>query len=359
MPQSWSKRADLSKGLSAVRDMFRTAEVDEDRDKVVGALLRSCLAFFPASAAALLLRGRPSVRSFLTRECYSNGPGTTSCETLRETGGLNRRALEASEPFSLEVGEEGVSFDPALDGIPGLPTPRQILCAPVGEVSRVLGSLMLFFESSVSSPEAVLKALVRLAATGRQALHQQSSFERLRRLSTTDDLTGAYNYRYLLDGLRREIRRATRFEQVFSVIMLDVDHLKEYNDLHGHLAGSRLLAAFSQIVQRQLRAVDTMAKYGGDEFVVILPQTEKGGARVVAERIRRAIEAHAFPGEARKITTSLGISSFPADGNQVETLLARADEALYEAKKGGRNRVCVVGEDSPAPPRPHTEGKSD
>ena len=125
--------------------------------------------------------------------------------------------------------------------------------------------------------------------------------------------------------------------------MLDVDNLKTYNDQHGHLRGSHLLREMAGLLAEQVRSFDLVAKYGGDEFSVILPQTERDGAMVVAERIRAAIEAHAFPlVQAGQITVSLGLALFPTDGSDVTSLIQAADRALYLAKRNGRNRVAVV-----------------
>ncbi|MEO5618506.1 MAG: GGDEF domain-containing protein [Candidatus Eisenbacteria bacterium] len=143
-------------------------------------------------------------------------------------------------------------------------------------------------------------------------------------------------------ALRREIKRAGRFGQQLAVIMLDVDNLKNYNDRHGHLRGSHLLREMAGILAAQVRSFDLVAKYGGDEFTVILPQTDREGARVVAERMRVAIERHAFPlVAAGSITVSSGISVFPTDGGDVSSAIQAADRALYQAKRAGRNRVEI------------------
>ncbi|MCK4547780.1 MAG: GGDEF domain-containing protein [Candidatus Eisenbacteria sp.] len=339
---------DLAKGLPAIRDMFASVQPDDNPDRIARALLRTCHALFCASAAALVVDGKPVTRYTMTRDQYKLGPqAEAGWTTLPERRGLAVRAMDeaVSLAFPPAGGKEDEDADWDADGLPGVSQPHHILAAPLTATAPAPGSLILLFEQPLPDANAVLDNLARLAEMAQLAFQQQLTLRRLRKLSTTDDLTGAYNYRYLLDSLGREIKRAHRFKQVLSFVMLDVDHLKEYNDVHGHLAGSRLLTSFAQIVQSQLRAVDTLAKYGGDEFGVILPQTAKGGAKIVAERIRAAVESHHFPGEKRKITASLGVASFPEDGEVVETLLGRADEALYRAKNLGRNRVCLVGEE--------------
>jgi diguanylate cyclase (GGDEF)-like protein len=169
-------------------------------------------------------------------------------------------------------------------------------------------------------------------------------FSRAEELSITDGLTGVYNYRYLRSALDKEVARARRFREKFAIIMLDVDHLKEYNDVHGHLRGSEVLRRLAQVVMGELRTSDVIAKYGGDEFVIILPQTDREGARTLAERIRAAVEVHEFPGEEEgmRITSSMGIAQFPEDGELTRDLLESADNALYDAKRSGRNRVAAL-----------------
>ncbi len=179
-----------------------------------------------------------------------------------------------------------------------------------------------------------------LAAWTTMAIENLRLSESLERLAVTDDLTQVYNYRFLKSALRREIKRAGRFAQKLSIIMLDVDNLKTYNDKHGHLRGSHLLREMAGLLAGQVRSFDLVAKYGGDEFTAILPQTDREGARVVAERMRAAVEKHAFPlVPAGAITVSLGIGVFPNDGGDVASLIQAADRALYQAKRSGRNRI--------------------
>ncbi len=335
----------LAGGLAALGEMFAYSRSEEEPDLVIRSFLKACLAIFPADGAALFLGGPPLSKFSLTRHRVERPSGRLARTAVPDPGDLVETVLREARPATLYVPRDRTAFDPARDGVPGVSNPTRVLLVPLENTPPAIGCLILVSEEDMPDPEAALADLTRLVSIGLQALEQQSSFERLRTLSTTDDLTGVYNYRYLLDSLRREIKRAGRFQQVFSFLMVDIDHLKEYNDLHGHLAGSRLLTAFSGIVQAQLRAVDTLAKYGGDEFGIILPQTDKKGARIVAERIRASIESHRFSGEVRKITASAGLSSYPEDGKEVETLLGRADEALYRAKNSGRNRTCAVGDE--------------
>ena len=185
-----------------------------------------------------------------------------------------------------------------------------------------------------------LRTATLLTACAALALDNRRLATDLQRLAVTDDLTQAFNYRYLKSALRRELKRASRFKQQLSLIMLDVDNLKSYNDRNGHLRGSGLLKELARLCSQQVRSFDVLAKYGGDEFTIILPQTGKEGATVVAERVRAAVEGHVFAlAEAGAITVSLGIATFPEDATDAMGLLQASDRALYRAKGNGRNRL--------------------
>jgi diguanylate cyclase (GGDEF)-like protein len=167
--------------------------------------------------------------------------------------------------------------------------------------------------------------------------------ERLSELAVTDGLTGLYNYRFFKEYLVREIRRASRFHLFISLIMLDIDYFKNYNDTHGHLAGDEILKTLAQLMVTNLRSIDVAARYGGEEFVLVLPETNKTAARIVAEKIQELVENYKFPlGETQpngRITVSMGIATYPDNGSSVEELINCADRRLYGAKTGGRNKV--------------------
>jgi diguanylate cyclase (GGDEF)-like protein len=155
----------------------------------------------------------------------------------------------------------------------------------------------------------------------------------------TDGLTRLYNHRYMHECLDKEIARGTRFGTAFSVIMLDLDFFKTYNDTYGHLAGDDVLTGVGKCIQASIRTVDMAFRYGGEEFAIILPETTLEGAYLVAERIREKIEQKIFAGRS-SITASLGIAGWPNDGVNKEQILISADKALYTAKGTGRNKTC-------------------
>ncbi len=172
----------------------------------------------------------------------------------------------------------------------------------------------------------------------------RESRRELERLSITDDLTGLYNRRYLMETLANEVRRSRRLDHPCALLIADVDHFKEYNDAYGHLAGDAALARIAAVLRETTRDVDCAARYGGEEFVVLMPETKAVGAMETAQRIRTLLAGDELVGG--KLSVSIGVAQFPEDGDGPEALLARADGALYRAKREGRDRVLR------APPTP-------
>jgi diguanylate cyclase (GGDEF)-like protein len=164
---------------------------------------------------------------------------------------------------------------------------------------------------------------------------------RAKLLSETDDLTGLLNMRGFSIAANRLFGQALRYKRAVTVLMIDSDNLKAVNDTHGHEAGNRLLRQLTRLVQAELRYTDVLARYGGDEFIVLLPETPSAGALEVAGRIRDAVAGLPLDLDGNRITStvSIGIAVHPADGNSLDALVARADRAMYQAKQGGRNRV--------------------
>ena len=166
----------------------------------------------------------------------------------------------------------------------------------------------------------------------------------LRDLSVRDGLTGLYNHAYFKTQLAEEVARAARFGRPLSIILFDLDHFKSFNDTYGHQVGDQLLEELAGLLSANLRAVDVASRYGGEEFVILLPETGADQAREVAERLRRVVEAHRFMNDHQKgplsITLSGGVAAFDRPRSTPDLLLDAADRALYKAKAEGRNRTC-------------------
>lgn len=169
--------------------------------------------------------------------------------------------------------------------------------------------------------------------------------EKIEEISITDDLTGLYNIRFLSQSIDLEIERSRRFGSMFALIFMDIDDLKKVNDKFGHLTGSKVLIETAAVLQVNLRKVDILIRYGGDEFVIIMPQTTKESGFLVADRLRKTIEEKVFLKNGDhpvRITASFGVASFPVNAKDKEELIAIADKALYHGKFSTKNVVFAA-----------------
>lgn len=244
----------------------------------------------------------------------------------------------------------------ASDG-PGSPYPianelraqgiRCLLCVPLASHGAALGALYLYRAEPDSFREAEVEALVAFAALAAAAIANARLHEDVKRLAVTDRLTGLPNRHLFDEYLAHELARTRRERQPLALIVLDIDHFKSVNDNHGHAAGDQVLAAVAARVSASLRASDLAARYGGEELAVILPHTDAGSARQIAERIRATVAAAPIVlggGRSVAVTLSAGVAATPSGEISAELLFERADEALYTAKREGRNRVFVYEE---------------
>ncbi|HVC41372.1 MAG TPA: diguanylate cyclase [Candidatus Saccharimonadales bacterium] len=216
------------------------------------------------------------------------------------------------------------------------------LAVPMIVGARIIGVLELVTEEPVAIDESSLDVMHSLAGQAATAVEAARFHQSADELSHTDALTHLPNRRRLELDLDLEVARSQRYDRPIACIMLDVDHFKDVNDAHGHQAGDEILSEFGSAFARSLRETDTAYRYGGEEFCVLLRETDAQEAVVVAERLRIEI-ANRFAGNrgAPTVTASLGVASIPSDAIDAKTLIAAADKALYAAKAAGRN--CVVG----------------
>jgi len=221
-------------------------------------------------------------------------------------------------------------------------------CIPVQGQGQVLGLLHVELPVGAEAMRPAREAEQRLRAMSDRvgpALANLRLRDALREMALRDSLTGLYNRRYLEDGLEREMRRADRNGKPVSVIMIDVDHFKRFNDLYGHDAGDRVLTTIAGAVSANIRPSDIACRYGGEELAVVLGEAGLECAQQRAELIRDAVRATSLShlGQALPpVTASFGVASYPAHGSSAAELLKAADRALYRAKQEGRNRVCVA-----------------
>ena len=214
---------------------------------------------------------------------------------------------------------------------------------PLRAGELTVGTLVCASHKADALPEGAQKDLSMLALQAAEALVRTRLYEQTERLATTDGLTGLLNRRTFNAQLERRMREAQRYRRPLSLLLLDVDHFKQVNDTHGHPAGDAVLRGVARIAQKEARETDIVARYGGEEMALVLPETDARGALVIAERIRKVVAAAQHPTEqgALKVTMSIGVATWPGGGDSPEALLESADKALYRAKQAGRNRVEV------------------
>ncbi len=190
--------------------------------------------------------------------------------------------------------------------------------------------------------EAILTLLGTQAAI---AIEKMQLFEKTKKLAITDGLTGLYNHRYFVKYLGNEVRRAKRYTHELSVLIIDIDHFKSYNDTNGHLQGNEAIKKVTRVMKDVTRTMDVLSRYGGEEFAIILPEANKHQALQTAIRICKSVEETKVLGEEKqplkKLTISIGVATYPEDATRASALVESADQALYEAKHKGRNRVVA------------------
>lgn len=223
---------------------------------------------------------------------------------------------------------------------------RSCIRLPLLAKGRAIGALCLDSSTPSCYGEKELEILLPLSEQLAIAIEHGRLFQEIHRLAITDELTGLFNHRHFYRQLEQEFRRTRRYGHPLSLIMLDIDLFKQYNDLNGHLAGDEALRLIAVLLRNSTRGVDIVARYGGDEFGIILPETDLRQAWVQAERICFVMERDALGGRgasgSQSLTASLGVACFGPDMRQVEDLVRAADQALYRSKAAGGNRTSVA-----------------
>jgi diguanylate cyclase (GGDEF)-like protein len=326
--------------------MFREANATLDPARVAD-VIASCVAEWLAASAWMVVA--------------SHGVG--EARVLASRGGwkgveVSARAVTA---WVIRNGEAFGSADVTRDrrlGTRGLPVRglrrhltagRATIAIPLGCRGRVFGAAVAFDRRPADREPVLAPALRRVIETALEpaavALANALRIARAEALSVTDDLTSLYNSRYLSQVLRRETKRATRNGRPLSLLFIDLDGFKLVNDEHGHLSGSKALVEAAAVIRNSARETDMIARYGGDEFALVLPDTGTEGATAVGERIRDRVAAHTFlqsEGLSVRLTASVGVATLPDVATSVEGLIRAADMAMYRIKGHGKDGIGVA-----------------
>lgn len=317
--------------------MIRSVNATLEPRKVADALLAHAQGWFPAPCLAVAMREGPEGVLLIAER----GPSQPFGDALLKIG---RWVTEHNEEFMTA----NLQRDPRLtDG-----SAATVVAFPLRARARTVGALIAL-DPAVSSeapqlPPALRTALRTMLESPGLALDAAVQLQRVEALSVTDDLTGLYNSRYLNQVLRRESKRASRSGRPLALLFLDLDGFKSVNDAHGHLCGSRTLVEAAGVIRRCARETDIAARFGGDEFAVVLPDTGSEGAVAVAERVRERIFAYKFlagDGFDIHLTASVGVAILPDVAASAEELLKAADTAMYRVKDFGKNGVRLAIEE--------------
>ncbi|MDO8446642.1 MAG: diguanylate cyclase [Deltaproteobacteria bacterium] len=315
----------------------------ERREEALNTIVESAIKLSNAAAGSLVLFDEESGEMVMA---HSKGFSPRFSKIKRwklNTGGITSMILDSKTPVIVsDISKDPFKHNPVIldEGV------KSFMAVPLRAEGKIVGILYVndFKPREFDKSQVSIVSLLSTQATF--AIENIMLLEKTEQMAVTDDLTKLYNHRFFVRSLNEEFKRANRYKQNISIVMIDVDYFKHYNDTHGHLKGNDVLKEIAQILKSSIRDIDVVARYGGEEFSIILPQTDKSkGAALTAERIRIAIEGFNFhkreaqPGG--RITISVGIAAFPEDGKTISEVVGRADEALYQAKREGRNRVCV------------------
>lgn len=257
-------------------------------------------------------------------------------------GGLTSHILNQDQPLAIQDIRRHPRFDNPIMLRESI---RSLIASPLKTEGRIVGILYVddFKPRQYTTREISLLSLLSTFAA--MAIEKTKLLESTRQLAITDELTGLFNHRHFRQQLNIETTRADRYGRSLSLMMIDIDYFKHYNDSNGHLKGNEVLKEVGRILRETSREVDIVSRYGGEEFSIIMPETKRRRAFVLSERLRKRIASHKFENARRqpnkKLTVSIGAASYPESAVTPFGLIAEADKALYEAKRAGRNTVCV------------------
>jgi two-component system cell cycle response regulator len=332
-------REDLRDSLERIGDALRSTH---DLDGLLNVVLETATATLAARAGVVLYRSGDSMQ--LMAEQGLHEAGLIAPAVVVPGRGVLGRVVSRGTPVRGRIGTGDL-----LMPVEGEPVEGDVMAVPLVSMGLTVGAVALYDRIDRRPFDATDEdALTTLAQQASIAIDNVHLHNEAQRLSTTDPLTGLWNFRYLSMSLAREIERSTRFDRPLAVLMLDLDHFKLVNDVHGHARGDTVLRELASRVQEQIREVDTFARYGGEEFVVVLPETTVEGAAQLADRICQAVRREPFWAEGEEpldITVSVGGAAFPEHGSSPATLMRAADRALYVAKGAGRDQWHVPGAD--------------
>jgi len=305
------------------------------------------------TAANLTKSEAATIRAFDVRNgflstlgTYGLAEGINSQSNIPLENGVAGTVVKTGDSMIIKAEELETLCVPAeLEGIDGVKT---MLCVPMTLKESVMGCITVYRKTAGSYNEHDILLLRIFASEAVEAVEKARLLEELKRQAHIDSLTELFNKKSTLNHLNAEVARSQRYDFPLSVFFIDLDGFKQFNDQYGHLRGDKLLYDTGSIIRHHCRTSDIIGRFGGDEFVIIAPQTNEEGAKVLGERLCEAIAAHDFLPQVDKqaqqvmiMTCSIGISMMPNHGAEADLLLDKADQALYMSKRQGKNQAII------------------
>lgn len=334
----------LQKQIDSLRDLIEVAKTvvsTLDLDTLLQAIMVSAMQYAETPAGSVALYD--SKKKELSLHAHSG----LSAEFIKverwsvTPGGLTEQILNSGEMFIVSDTEDSPFFHNPVAVSEGI---RSLVCVPLIFREEIVGILYLDDFTPRNFDRQKLELLSILASFAALAIYNARLHNKTKLMAITDYLTGLHNHRYFQQILNQELGRARRYEKVLSLIILDIDNFKSFNDRFGHAVGDKILIAIGELIMASLRKVDYAFRYGGEEFIILLPETSLKHAILTAERMRAKIaaEAAAMVPESGDsiITVSAGVACYPENGTSREDLFSLMDSYLYKAKSMGKNRVC-------------------
>jgi len=332
-----------SQELTIFHDVAKALTSSLDLDSILQTIMEKMAEYFRPDTWSLLMVDEEHSELYFA---IAVGPAAEALKNVRLKVGEGIAGWVAKHGEQLVVPD--VAADPRfakrIDESTQWET-QSIICVPLRSKLSVLGVIQLVNVDMSQFSEQELFFLQSLCDYAAIAIENARWVERIQELTITDDCTGLYNARHLYKTLDTEVYRSSRFGYEFSVLFIDLDHFKTVNDTHGHLIGSKLLAEIGYLVKAQLRLIDFAFRYGGDEFVVLLPQTSKDQALVVAKRLRDALRASSFCREESlnlNVRASMGLATYPHDARTAHDIIRQADEMMYLVKNSSRDNIGIA-----------------